>query len=374
MNLLSFKKVFAPAVFLMSRLSLLQSFLIVGFLFALLFCVGLFSFVTDVNRNIATALSQQAGLRYVNPTQRLLEDMQQHRGLTGAYLGGYKNFEKELAYKRSEIKRDFSNLERAAVEFETQFKTESELAYVSDIKNEWLELERMIDDHSLTVEVSFEKHTHITQDILLLLAQIGDTSGLTHDAHTDSLYLVDAIINRVPVISENIGQARVAGLTMQVNKIISQSDKQVFLSTSIIANANMQEIQRGMQTAFKGNMRLREQLAVPLEDTSREVDSFLEIVDKRFIRAETNTIERLEYYTTITRLIDHVFMFNDIATASLGNLLQDRVNALQAKRNIGALSFGAIFVLVLYFFVGLYLKSRCGTNGANDTHSASVQG
>ncbi len=373
MNLSNFRKIFDPAVFLISKLSLLQGFLVVGFLFTLSFSVWLFLIVSDINRNIATTYSEQAGLRYISTTQRLLEDLQQHRGLTGAYLSGYKNLEKELAYKRSEINGDFSNLERVAAEFEIRFKTGFELAYVNDVKNEWLELERMVDDRSLTVELSFEKHTHLIQDILLLLAQIKDTSRLTIDAHTDSLHLVDTIVNRIPVISENMGQARVAGLTMQRNKIISQSDRQVFLSTSIIANANMNEIQRGMQTAFKGNMRLREQLEAPLEDVSSKVGLFSEIVDKRFVNAETNTIERLEYYTTITRLLDNVFMFNDTATASLGNLLQDRVSALKIERNIYLFSFGVIFVFVLYFLAGLYLRSRCLANDDNDMRSVPTQ-
>lgn len=362
MNLSNFRKLFEPSVFLMSKLSLLQGFLVVGFLFTLSFSVWLFLIVSGINKNIATTYSEQAGLRYISTTQRLLEDLQQHRGLTGAYLSGYKNLEKELAYKRNEINGDFSNLERVAVEFEIKFKTGFELAYVNDVKNEWLELERMVDDRSLTVELSFEKHTHLIQDILLLLAQIRDTSKLTLDAHADSLYLVDTIVNRVPVISENIGQARVAGLTMQGNKIISQSDKQVFLSTSIIANANMHEIRRGMQTAFKENVRLRDQLEAPLEDVSSKVDLFSEIVDKKFISVETNTIERLEYYTTITRLLDNIFMFNDEATASLNNLLQDRVSALKTERNIYLFSFGVILVSVLYFLAGLYLRSSTRTN------------
>jgi len=364
MSLLNFDKdkVFTPTVSFANRISFLKKFFITGIILTFLFSVGLFLFVTNINRDIAMFISEQEGLRYVSKAQRLLEDLQQHRGLLGAYLSGYKNFEKELSYKRSEIGRDFAELESIGISFEGRLKTGTELVYINDIKNEWLEIGRIIDDESITIDISFEKHTHIIQDILVLISQIGDTSGLTTDTHPDSLYIIDTIINHTNLISESMGQARVAGLTMQVNKNISQSDRQFFLANSIIVDANMDKIRKGMQMAFKENTLLREQLAGPLEDTMRETDSFLEIINKRVIRAETNKIERLEYYTTITRMIDHVFKISDIATASLDNLLNDRVSDLQTKRNIYVLSFSAILILMTYLFVALYLKSRQDTN------------
>lgn len=355
MNSNIFKKVSAPGVFLMSRLRYPQKFLIISILFALPIALGLYFFVENINTEIKTVRMEQGGIIYLTPAQMLLKDMQQHRGLAGVYLSGDVSFRQGLLDKRNEIDQVFIELEQIDAKEGLHLKAGAEPARIMDIRDEWIDIKQKFDKNILTTETSFRAHTSLIQNIMFFIGYIGDNSNLTLDQHLSTSYLIDAFINRVPIISENMGQLRVSGLILPKGKQLSQGEKQIFLSLSNTANSNIRKLNTRMSAVFAEDYEVQSKLATPLRDATGGVETLLSIVDRKIIQADINTLSREEYYVVSTQAIDSVFNFYNKTVPVMNNLLQKRLAMLETKRNILFASVGVSLFLVAYLFIGFYL-------------------
>lgn len=349
-----YRKICAPGVFLMSRFRYPQKFLIVSILFATPIALGLYFFVGEINTEIKTIQMEQNGIMYLTPAQLLLKDMQQHRGITGVVLSGETSFNQTLFNKRKEIDSVLMELERMDVEKGIELKLGAEPARIRDIKNEWIDIKQKFDKNIFTPETSFRAHTSLIQDIMFFIVYIGDNSNLTLDQHLSTSYLIDAFINRVPIISENMGQLRASGLILPPGKRMSYGEKQIFLSLSNTADANIKRLNTRMKFVFADDYEIQKILAMPLKDATDGVETLLSVVDKKIIRADTNTLLREEYYNVSTQSIDSVFNFYNKAVPVINTLLQNRIDALKQRRNILFTLVGISLALVVYLFVGFY--------------------
>lgn len=339
----------------MSRLHYPQKFFIISILFALPIALGLYFFVENINTEIKTVQMEQNGISYLIPTQVLLRGMQQHRGLTGVYLSGDASFKQTLLDKRREIDKVFIELERIDAKEGIHLKAGAEPSRIRDIKDEWTDIKQKFDKNIITTETSFRAHTNLIQNIMFFIGYIGDNSNLTLDQHLNTSYLIDAFINRVPIITENMGQLRVSGLILPKGKQLSQGEKQIFLSLSNTANSNIRKLNTRMSAVFEEDYEVQSKLATPLRDATGGVETLLSIVDRKIIQADTNTLSREEYYAVSTQAIDSVFNFYNKAVPVLNILLQNRIDALKVERNILFVSVGVSLFLVAYLFTGFYL-------------------
>lgn len=355
MNSTILKKISAPGVLLMSRFRYPQKFLIISILFAVPIALGLYSFIENTNTEIETVQIEQKGISYLIPMQVLLRDMQQHRGLTGALLSGDTSFKQTLLEKRDEIDQAFIELEHIDTKEGIYLKEGGEPARVREIKDGWIDIKQKFDKNILTMETSFRAHTTLIQDIIFFIGYIGDNSNLTLDRHLSTSYLIDAFINRVPIITESMGQLRASGLIIPTGKRLSQGEKQFFLSLSSTADSNIKKLNTRMSVVFEEDYEVQSKLVTPLKDATEGVLTLVSIVDKKIIQTDTNTLSREEYYTVSTQAIDSVFSFYNNAVPVLNTLLQDRINALNTKRDILFVSVGVSLALVVYLFVGFYL-------------------
>lgn len=362
------KKIFAPSVFLMSRFRYPQKFLIISILFAIPIILGSYFFVTNINKEIVTLGFKQNGLAYVTPIQKLLKDVPQHRGLTSMYLGGNTTVAQTLAIKRAEVDQDFLELERVDALAGPLLRTESEPSRIREMKEEWNDIKQAFDRGSLSVDTTFKIHTDLREHLLFFMGEIADKSDLSLDHHLSTSYLIEILINNIPIISESMAQLRVSGLMLPSGKALSPSEKQVFVSLSNTAHSYLKRTNRQMSLVFQEHPSVRQDLTAPLNETSEATEALLKTIDKKIIRAEVNTIQQDEFYISTTRFIDKVFDFYTKGVPVLNNLLEDHINELKRQRNILFISVGISLFLVIYLFIGFYLgvkmtidNLRCAT-------------
>ena len=353
---------FSPAIALMGKLQYWQKFLFISVFFMLPIGTITYFFVGEINTSIDRAHSEQLGLNFVNSLRHLLQSVQQHRGMASAYLNGNENFKKPLAEKRDEIERDFAAVKFVTVEMESLLEAGAHLhdgdVHLADLKNEWFALERALNAGKLTPLASFQAHTNFSEHIIDFIAHIGDFSGLILDPELDTYYLMDATVNRIPAVSELMGQARAFGLTLKFGKPITQGDRQVFLSLSSTIGFNVRALNRGMENVFEETPALRGKLAKPFEERIQEIDSFLKVIDKNILQADINTLNAEEYYTVATRAIDSVFELYDYVSPVFHDRLQDRIDAFTSKRDSVLWFTVSMLAFVAYLFVGFYLGLR----------------
>lgn len=366
-----FKNFFLPSIYLMGRLRIPEKFLLISALFILPAAVSSYFLISEINTNVRTTRQERIGLDYINPVRFLLQDVQQHRGLVSAYLNGEESFLRAIEEKQVEISQDFIAVEALDAQFDRVLKTSPGLAA---LKKEWHALDQDFKKGVLTPEDSFRKHTTLTQNIVFFISHIGDTSHLILDPDLDTYYLMDAVVNRIPSISERLGQARAFGLTIPRGQSITDSDKRLFLSVSALADFQVQVLNRGMKIVFEDNPAVGGRLDQKLLGHTGTVNTFLQLVDERIIQADRNQIDPREYYAISTAAIDRVFSLYDDVAPVLHELLQKRIDTLLFRQALSLSIVSIILLIEAYLFAGFYLSVRRLTDSLRQMTEHMIRG
>src|SRR5258708_3774256 len=223
------KSLFTPAIKLMNRLKYPQKFILVGLLLLLPLLLVLTQFIQQSSRNIEFSSKEQIGLAYNAPLVTFLRDVQQHWGMSNAYLGGDPSFKDGLVSKESDIEADIRAMD----------SVDSQLAPILGVTNAWLAIKgawqtlkpKTFTDTFLT---SFDAHQMLNDQVLTLITQVANASNLIVDPDLDTSYLMDVLVSKIPKESDYLSQVRGHGLMVTASKSMSGEDR-----TSISIHAGL---------------------------------------------------------------------------------------------------------------------------------------
>lgn len=343
------KGIFTPVVNIMSHLWYWQKFVVITILFTIPVGYALFSYIIQINKNIAFAEKEIVGVQYLSPALALLQDLQQHRGMASLYLRGDTSFLPRLLEKEKEIEEDFALITAEDKKFGQELGTVDTLKILQE---RWAVLEKNYTQ--LSPKESARQHTEFISGILALINLVGDTSNLILDPNLDSYYLMNTIVNTLPNLSETLGQARAFILSVQDLKKISDLERKDFINYSNIALTADEKIKRDMNVAFASNSSLKEVLEHSRQETSASMRSFSSLLDT-FVDTNTIVMPLPEYYAFSTSVINTNFSLGQSLSASLEMLLQQRIEGFQNNKRTSIGITAVSYVLILYFFVSFYL-------------------
>lgn len=343
------KGIFIPARSIMSRLWYSQKFILLTILFTIPVGYALFSYITQINKSIAFAEKEIIGVQYLVPTLAFLQDIQQHRGMASLYLRGDTSFSLRLLEKEKEIEEDLALITSEDKKFWQELGTVDALKIVQE---RWDVLRKNYTQ--LTPKESFREHTEFVSDILALIHLVGDTSNLILDPDLDSYYLMNTLVNTLPNLSENLGQARAFILSIDDPNKISDIERKDLINYSNTSLTLDEKIKRDMNVAFKANGILNEVFGHSLQETSVAVRSFSSLLDT-FVDTGAMGISLPEYYEVSTATINTNFFLLEFVSASLEALLHHRIEGFQNDMRISIGITAMSYMLILYFFIGFYL-------------------
>src|SRR5258708_31320342 len=198
----------------MKNLKVWQKLALIGAVFMLPLGIAIFKVSSSINSlGIEFAKQENRGLEYSVPLSKLLQDMQQRRGLVSAFLSGDGAFKDRIAAKNGAIERDIAKVD----------DVDGRLEALLHVGKQWTAVAAackalLADDGRSGVEQNFEQHTKAIAAIISLIAEVGDKSNLTLDPDLDSYYLMDVVIFRSPELSESLAQARGIGTAIAASK------------------------------------------------------------------------------------------------------------------------------------------------------------
>ena len=125
---------------------------------------------------------------------------------TAAYLNGDRSFEAKIMQKRKDADAALELLNSADQELGAALSTGS---MVSNIRDQW----DNIKNKSLQMQPAdaIGAHSKLVSDLLALLMHLADKSEITLDPELDTYYLGDALVNKLPLLTEAMGQSRAVG-------------------------------------------------------------------------------------------------------------------------------------------------------------------
>ncbi|WP_020620933.1 methyl-accepting chemotaxis protein [Paenibacillus daejeonensis] len=347
MNVLT--KVTNPAAFLMSRLKYGQKFLVIGLALVIPMLLLVWLWLVNLQEEISVIASERDGVVYVESLMPLMLELQQHRGLANGYLSGNEESGSRLQERADAIQTAMANVDAMEAKYGAVLETGE---IWSRFKAGWGTLQGELD--TMTAGESFEQHSLLVQTIMDQIRQAADQSGLTLNAELDTYYMMDLVVNRLPVLIEVIAHTRGT-----VNGILARDgltdDEQVglMLSHRMLLN-ELEGAEKGMTTVSEMNATVDAKI---VEEGSTMVEvtrAYAAKLDDQVIQATAFTLDPLAFFDEGTATIQLASTLFDHASKELYRLLDEWHQDLVFSRNLLVALVIASLLLVAMLYVGFY--------------------
>ncbi len=339
-----------PAAGLLNRFRYPHKFLLIGIVVFAPLALTLFLLSGDLSKRIASVEKERVGVEYASALRTLLQHLQEDRGMSVAFLSGDASFGPRLAAKHSQIDDAIKAIDALNERYVSALK----------ITEPWNIFSKRLRDTearelNLTAEQSFAHHSAAIQDLLSLFQHVGDQSGLELDPQIDSSHLQSAIILRLPMLNEALGQLRGrASAGMARGKISDDEGIEIWMlygAARTLAN----ELANSYKSSFEANPNLRGRLEDPANEIRGSINEFLAL-ENDLIKAKLASVDAARYFPAASRPIDEIYKTYDATVLALDDLLAAREDELSRKRNLAWGVAGTGLFVVIWLFLGLSLS------------------
>ena len=339
----------APATALMNQLSCSKKMLLISIAFITPLVITLFLLISQQMISIKLAKNEQLGVEYIIPVRQLIQHLPEHRGMTNAYLSGNLSFKEKILSKRTELASDIRLIDDIDKRLGKQLGT---TAQWNSIKMHWRRLESDA-FNSASTEI-FSRHTQLIAEVLDLVKHISDNSSLTLDSELDSYYIKEAIVNLLPQVVENLGQARGLSSGLAAKQTVShkQSIKLASLLSTIQTDINA--LKRGLQVLNQSNPQLASKINSHVNRALSNSERYLHFLQSEILTAEQINVKSNNVFSNGTDVIKANFNILDMLAPELNTLLEQRVEALYRKMTLLITLVVGITLLAIYLFAGFY--------------------
>jgi methyl-accepting chemotaxis protein len=345
---------FAPAVALMNRMGYTKKFAVMGTLALVAIVVLIFSLYSSLNQVIQSSRMELAGIEAVKPMARLVQNLQQHRGMSAGLLNGNQAMKEKRAAKEIDVV--------AAIK-EVEPKLSPNLLANSGWKKilaDWENIKK--DGLGWTTSESLGAHGRLVEDLLTFQAVVADEYRLTNDPDIDSMYLVDTALSKLPVALERLGKLRASGTGILSKKQIVQ--QQQLEMTSLLAELNtaVNVLRLNLDKTSHYNPAMKSALdgaAKEMNDAAGQVSKV--VVEDIFLG--TFTTPAADYFAMTTVAIDKGYkqMFDNLLP-SLEQLLNQRIVNAQHELQINIAIALALLLVFAYVSIGAYYATINSVN------------
>jgi len=361
--------IFSPGMALMGRLKYAYKFGLTSLIFAIPLAVLFALLVGEINDGVAFASKEKDGVAYMAPVRQVLEGVQQHRGMAGALLSGDQSFSEKLAAKANDVGAAMGKVQDMEAKYGAAFKTG---AAWQAIQGEWKTLQGQV--RGLSPAESFRQHTALIARITAFITQIADASNLTLDPDLDSYYVMDALVTRLPGMTEKLGQARALGAGISARHAITVQERARVSVMQSSVRELLEAAQHGLHVAGSANAALKQKIDGPEAENARKVEALLKLLDERYINAQDITLDAKDYFGTATETIDSVYTLYDLLAPELDQLIQARVERLTDRRNQIVAMVSLCLLVVAYLYVAFYLSVSRMVGSLDDATRRMAQG
>jgi len=344
------KALFKPASSLMSCLSYPKKIAVISVLFLVPLIVVSVLLMEELNLKIASTEKEQRGLEYIQTIRQLYQHLPQHRGMTNGYLNGAVEYKEKILAKRQAIKSDIAAIDAIGARYGSEFATQE---HWESIKQDW----QVLEQRAFNSEASdvFSTHTVLIAKLYGLIGKVSNGSGLVLDPNINTSFVMDAIVYRIPLITESLGQLRGLGTGVVAAGEVSLKQRIKLGMTMGTLTSNYLSAVESLNIAIKENNGWDTKFESKLAGTKKQVSDFSSMLQVDVMEAEFIMIEPSTVFSTGSKAIGTVYALYDDLFVGLGGLFEDRLAELSGVRNMVLALIVLAIVLVMYLLVGFYL-------------------
>jgi methyl-accepting chemotaxis protein len=345
------KALFRPATIIMGKMKYPVKF---GVIFAIVLIPLVYlsyNMVHLLTEEISILENERNGVEYLQAIRLPMQHIQQHRGMTAAYLGGATQFKSRIMNKRPTIDKYFADLQ----------ETESKLGNALNVKGSTQQLIQKwnaIKENSLEMKQAdaIKVHSKLVADILALMTKVADSSQLTLDPKLDSYYMGASLVTNLPTLLENMGQARAVGSSVAAKGEFTQKSfvKLSVLATNIKAYAG--QLESALNAAMEENADIKNDLGSTIQSNQHAIEAIDKLLHKELLDAEKITVSSDVVFNTATQAIDGSYKLFDAMAPELIHIFDKRISDDITQQYIELTLVAFVLLSLFYLFVGLYFS------------------
>ena len=224
---------------------------------------------------------------------------------------------------------------------------------VRSISSGWSAVKSM---NTATPGQSFDAHTNLISELVQLGEYATDYFEVSLSAHLDTFYLGDAMVNRLPAMTEAMGQARAQASAAAASGLLTE-DARIALEV-LLYNVNnyRSALVRGLESAISYNPDLRQSLGSAIQSNAQASSDLIELIRRELLQAEFIVVDSASVFDAATRSIGTAYALYDAIAPQMENLLQQELTAVSTTRLIDMVIVAAVMLLLAYLFMSLYLS------------------
>lgn len=346
------KNLFRPATLIMDRLRYPLKFGLI-FIVVLIPLIALNTMlVSYLGDEIEFLEHEQQGLGYIKVVRLPIEAIQQHRGMSSAYLAGDQSFRDRITQKQADADRHLANLQSVDKELGSALATGGKL---QPIMKQWQDIKST--GLKLSAADNAKAHNALLGSLIALIGAVADSAEITLDPFLDSYYLGDALVNRLPKLTENMGQARAIGTqAAAAGKLSPEAFTRLAVLAENIKNFNV-DLQKGLNAAIDFNPELGGKLLQQqVRDNNIAIDRMEAMLRDDLLDMGATNISSSTVFDTATQAISRSYALFDAIVPVLDALFVERIDKDIAQEISAILIALVVMLAIAYLFAGLYLS------------------
>jgi diguanylate cyclase (GGDEF)-like protein len=337
-----------PSVALMRNLRYIRKFELIFAIMLLPMSIMMFIYIFQISKELNYAKKQKIGLEYNFALDKLTGDIQKHRGLLTVYLSGDVVFNKYIDEDENNIKRDIEEIDILNSKYDEELKVKDKWNKLNSL---WLEVRNNISIYNR--EESFDEHTKLIANINDMSQYVADISLLRVQEKIENHYIANDLINTLPNIIDQMGQARAIGARSAVKENLTSYDSESLEYITKEIKQSLKETEKSMKV-ISNNLNDKKQLEQSYEGAIKAVDDLIYTLNSEFSYKKDITIGPDEFFFYATEKMDEVKKLSMVEADILLKESESQIRDLDFSRNLITLSVLAILASIIYLFLGFY--------------------
>lgn len=339
---------FNPVIRLMNKMSFLKKFSLIFTIILIPLVISLAFVVVTLDEKAKTIEVQSNGINYNNQIRTLIKHTQEHRGMSSILLNGDANIKAKLAEKDNDILTDIENIEKLEKAYGKDMNTSS---HWNSIKESYGVILKNLE--SMSPKESFDVHTAIIVDLFDLALEASNSTKLLLQTKLEDYYLIDTVVNKLPLIAEYMGQSRATGSGIATKKAITQDEKNKLYDLVESIDILLEGANTNLKFVFS-DKSLEVGLKSETEAFGKAAKGLTGKIFNEFINADTIDTDSKEYFDYATASINDVYGLLDKSSKVLDEYILKEKEAAVHLRTLVLIIAILSAALVLYLALGLY--------------------
>ncbi|MZP30457.1 HAMP domain-containing protein, partial [Heliobacterium undosum] len=191
-------------------------------------------------------------------------------------------------------------------------------------------------------------------ELVALIAHVGDASNLILDPELDSYYLMDSVVNKLPNIVVKLVEVRDFVTSLPVGQDLSNEQRVALIYLIAETEGLLENEKSGLAVVYGENPAMKEVLERGDSATLSTVKNALLQVHSQVVTPGRVAQLPREAINSLTSGITQCIELHQGHSQALTGLIDQRIDKYGAKKNMTLLAFVAGMLLALYFFSALY--------------------